>query len=84
MEFDFHHDRGRGLLLQPLRLKMGMLLLCVTKKIARFYATLTRYVATLRDPKKCILRPLRLKMGMLRLCATENRYDATLGDPKQI
>ena len=52
MEFDYHQDWGRGLLLQPLRLKMGMLRLCVTEKIARLCSNQNRYDATLRDPKK--------------------------------
>ena len=62
-------------MLQPLRLKKGMLWLCATEEVYREIAR----------PKKRMLRPLRLLMGRLplraseifaRFCATQNRYDA--------
>ena len=68
--------------LQQLRLKMGILRLCATKRIC----------VTLRDPKKMfcsfapqkgMLRPLRLKTDTLQLCATEATC-ATLHDPKKV
>ena len=93
MEFDYHHDRGRGLLLQPLRLKNGYVATLCDRNSRAILRNLNQICCDFARPKKGILRPLRLKMGMLRLCATEkfarlcatqNRYDATLRDPKKV
>ena len=66
--------------------------LCDRKNCA-ILSNLNQICCDFARPKKCILRPLPLKMGMLRLCATEsfawfcatqNRFNATLRDPKKV
>ena len=93
MEFDYRHDRGRGLLLQPLRLKNGYVATLCDRKNCATLREPKQIWCDFARPKKGMLRPLQLKMGMLwlcatkkfaRLCANQNRYDATLRDPKQI
>ena len=72
--------------------KIGMLRLCVTEIIGRFYATKTdmmrlcatqkRYVAAI-ETQNCMLW-LCSTEKFARLYANQNRYDAALRDAKQI
>ena len=61
MEFDFHHDRGRGLLLQPLRIKNGYVATLCDRNNWAILRNLNQICCDFVRPKKGMLRPLRLK-----------------------